>query len=197
MKPLSLAGPRSYLQRHRLAAQLLALSIAVVVAAAWTVANVSGRKQVLRAEESRVDRAAATLGKWATAFQPASSDEQERWRQAAFEVERLGSRRDERLALAAQIASQVERPGFMNVRVTFELADTASVLPPSRAAGSRTFALAPYRLAVSFRGNLSAARAFIENLPAAVVITGLQFRREGADLQGAVTLGIYEPADGK
>lgn len=197
MKTISLAAPTAYLRKHLFWVQLLSLTVLVLVAAGWIVVKAGRQKTAMRAEEARLHRAAATLGNWAATFQPAASEELAAWRQTSSETRQLGSRRDERLTVAREIAVQAERPGFTEVRVAFEPADSATAAPLPRAAGPYAFVLAPYRVSVSFRGDLAAARAFIGNLPAAVLVTGVKFKRDGTGFRGTVTLDIYEPANGQ
>lgn len=197
MKTISLAAPTAYLRKHVFWVQLLSLTVLMLVAAGWIVVKTGRQKTAMRAEETRLDRAAATLGNWAATFQPAASEELAAWRQTSSEARQLGSQRDERLTLAGEIAGQAERPGFTDVRVAFEPPDSATAAPLPRAAGPYAFVLAPYRVSVNFRGDLAAARAFLGNLPTAVLVTGVQFKREGTGLRGTVTLDIYEPAGGQ
>lgn len=197
MKTISLAAPTAYLRKHLFWVQLLSLTVLVLVAAGWIVVKAGRQKTAMRAEEARLHRAAATLGNWAATFQPAASEELAAWRQTSSETRQLGSRRDERLTVAREIAVQAERPGFTEVRVAFEPADSATAAPLPRAAGPYAFVLAPYRVSVSFRGDLAATRAFIGNLPAAVLVTGVKFKRDGTGFRGTVTLDIYEPANGQ
>lgn len=197
MKTISLAAPTAWFRRHLFQVQLLSLTLLVLVAAGWIVVTADRQKTTMRANEARLHSTAATLGHWAARFQPAASEESTAWRQTLSETRQLGSPRDERLTLAREIAGQAERAGFTEVRVAFEPPDSATTAPLPPAPGPYAFVLAPYRISVKFRGDLAAIGVFIGNLPPAVVVTGVRFKREATGLRGTVTLDIHEPAGGQ
>lgn len=196
MKTISLAVPTNYLRKNLFALQLLSLVVLVLVAALWIAVKASRKATALRMEETRVTREVTTLGGWTAKFQPAASEELAAWRETSMEARQLGVQRDERLALAAEIAGQAERPGFTEVRVAFAPPDPANPGAP-RSAGPYAFAPASYRLSINFRGDLASTKVLLGILPAATLVTGINFKREGSGLRGTITLNIYEPAGGQ
>jgi hypothetical protein len=197
VKTISLAAPTAWFRQHLFQVQLLSLTLLVLAAAGWIVVTAGRQKTAVRADEARLHRTAATLGNWAARFQPAASEESTAWRQTLSKTRQLGSPRDDRLTLAREIAGHAERAGFTEVRVAFEPPDSATTAPLPPALGPYAFVLAPYRISVKFRGDLAATRVFIGNLPPAVVVTGMQFKREATGFRGTVTLDIHEPAGGQ
>lgn len=197
MKTISLAIPAAYLRKNVFELQLLLLTMLVLLVALWIVAKASGHKTALHAEELRASRAASTLGTWTATFQPAASDESAAWRQTSIEARQLGVRHDERLAITAEIAGQAERPGFTDVRVAFAPPDSAPAAPIPRTAGPYVFVPAPYRILINFRGDLASTRDLLGNLPAAALVTGMKFKRDGSALRGSITLNVYELAGGQ
>lgn len=197
MKTITLAVPAAYLRKHVFEFQLLLLTMLVLLVSLWIVVQARGHKTALQAEELRVSRAAGSLGTWTATFQPATSEELAAWRQTSIEARQLGVRHDDRLAITSEIAGQAERTGFTDVRVAFATPDSVPAAAIPRAAGPYAFAPAPYRVLISFRGDLATTRGLLGNLPAAALVTGMKFKRDGSALRGSITLNIYEPAGGQ
>ena len=197
MKTISLTRPAAYLRKHVFELQLFLLTIFVLVAAVWVVVEVGRQKATLAAEEIRVSQAATTVSAWIVAFQPAASEESVAWRQTSMEARQLGSSHDERLAITAEIARQAERPGLTAVRVAFATPDSISAASMPRRAGPYFFSPAAYRVSINFLGDLGTAKGLLGNLPAAALVTGMKFKREGSAIRGSIMLNIYEPAGGR
>lgn len=172
------------------AVRLLAFGIGTALLL-WGAASARRAGLATRAELRQTERTADMLESWRARFRPATPAESLLWQRRRLEVQDLGVAGDERLALARRISRAAESAGLSDVRVLVVEADTTDFATRLSHEGMER-RIAPFGLAVEFRGNLQGVVAFIGELPLSVAPTQIGLVRQDGRSRHRMSLAVFE-----
>jgi hypothetical protein len=185
-----MADIRAWIARHRVQSEVLGLSLLALVV--FVTIGLRARKQgePLRAEQTRLQAASTEIAGFRTAFKSASPEQDLRITQLADSLS-VAVPREQRVALAQQIAAEADNAGLSDVRVRFATADSAAA--PERPDLVRApVGVADYSIAVECYGGFSSVLSLINRLPASVAVQ----RIVGTDVNGRarfqIALAVFE-----
>jgi hypothetical protein len=144
----------------------------------------------VRLETRRLSATAAEVSGFRAAFVSSSPDDDSRLSQLA---DSLGAAvpRDDRVALAQQVAARAEALGLLDVRVRFTPADSMA-LPHPPALSSSAIAVADYALALDGDGNLVSVLSLLGRLPPSVALERITAARARGTARYHMTFTVFE-----
>ena len=185
-----LADARAWVATHRV--QSPALGLAAVGLGAFVALGLHARKQgePLRTELAALQSAQAEVSTFRTAFSSSSPEHDLRIAQLVDSLS-FAVPREQRVALARQIAAEAEAVGLADVRVRFATPDSAAA--PERPALLRSpVATADYSIAIECHGGLASVLSLVNRLPTSVAVQ----RIVGTDVNGRsrfhLALAVFE-----
>jgi len=189
---MSTATVRAWLSGHRLQAE--ALGVCALAVAAAVVIGVRARRaaEPARLENGRLRQSASEVASFRKAFTPAAAEQDVR---IARLNDSLGVAvsRDNRVALAQQIAARAESLGLTGVRVKFAGVDSAAApTRPETSGGS--IIVADYSLVIECDGTLANVLALVNELPASVAVQRISAAQDRSAAQFRLVLGVFEQA---
>lgn len=164
------------------------LGIGLLTPAGYSASKAGAARRV---ELRQADSVLATFAEWRRRFKPAVAAESIAWRRTLLELEGLGVRGDERLALTRAVARAAEAAGLRDVRVLIQKPDTTGSAERLSTKGVLRQS-APFGLSVECRGNLQAVVTFLGELPPSVAPTDLILVRQDGRARHRLTLAVYE-----
>ncbi len=176
--------------QYRFQTALIAASAGAMFA--FTTIGVRMRRSVepVRREAARLSAQAAEIAQFRAAFVPSPPEHQRRLSEL---VDSLGvaTARDNRVALAQQVAARAEALGVSGVRVWFTPLDSATS-PQRPAPSSTTIAVADYALTLDGNGSLEAVLLLLRQLPPSVALERLGAVKGRAAAQYRLTFAVFE-----
>lgn len=186
----TLADVRTWVAAHPV--QSRALGLAVVGLVVFTTLGLRARKQSepLRAELATLETARTEVSTFRSAFKSSSPEQDLRIAHLSDSVS-VAVPREQRVALARQIAAEADAVGLSDVRVRFATPDSAAA--PTRPDLVRSpVATADYAIAVECYGGFASVLSLVNRLPVSVAVQ----RIVGTDVNGRarfqIALAVFE-----
>ena len=185
-------GIRALVRRYRVHAE--AVGVALLAIVVFLALGVRARRALgpLRADATRLSMTASEITRFRAAFAPSPQGQDLRLAQRADSLG-VSVSRDERVALAQQVAARAEALGLTNVRVKFAPRDTG-VAPARPELAAVIVAVADYSLSVDCDGNLAAVLSLVNQLPASVALQRITAAKVGGTTRYRLTFAVFESA---
>jgi hypothetical protein len=190
--PITLAGVRELVARHR--RRSVFIGVAVVVAVASIVAGSAARSRLsaVTIQRNRLRSMDSDATVFRSAFRQPSLEER------AFRFPdslAIAVSRESRFSLAQRIAQRAEQLGLSDVRVRFAAPDSGEA-PMAPELGGTHVAAADYSIALDCRGAFDAVLSLVNSLPAAVALQRVNGERAGTGepVDYHLALAVFEPA---
>jgi len=180
---------RALVARYRVQSAVIGVSIVAVVLFVAIGVRLRHAAEPLRLETTRLGATASELSAFRAAFVKSSPESDVRLSQLA---DSLGAAiaRDNRVALAQQVAARAEAMGLTGVRVRFTPADSVS-LPQHPA----FFSAASYALGLDANGSLEDVLSLLGQLPSSVALERLEAARARGTTQFRLSFAVVEATE--
>lgn len=186
----TIADVRGWIARHRVQSEALGLSLLALIVFVTLGLRARTQGEPLRAEQAKLEAASAEIAGFRAAFKSAAPEQDLRIAQLADSLS-VAVPREERVALAQQIAAEADAVGLSGVRVRFAAVDSAAA--PQRPDLVRApVGIADYAISVECYGGFSSVLSLVNRLPASVALQ----RIVGTDVNGRsrfqIALAVFE-----
>jgi hypothetical protein len=173
--------------------QLLAVTAAVIVAAASGWVGFQARKTSMALETKReaLQRATEQVASVQRQLRPPTPTETAELVAEASRIGALGVADADRLVLVDSIGRLAEASGLARVRVLSRARNDSLYLRP-RAVVSQTLAPAGYELNVEFAGGFAEVVKFVNSLPPSVSVSRFSAARRGGQTGYQMILSVYQ-----
>lgn len=186
------AQVRAWLVRYR--SQSGAIAVALVAVIGFVAFGVRARRaaQPLRLESASLSMAADEISRFHAAFSAGLPEQELRVTQLADSLG-VAVSRDNRVALAQQVAARAESLGLAGVRVKFVPVDSG--VPPQRPELlSNSVNVADYALVLDCDGGMAAVLSLLDQLPPSIALERLTGAKSRAGSQFRLTFAVFESA---
>jgi len=179
-----IAQLRATVARYRVQTALIAAAAIAVFVFVVVGVRLHRSAEPLRVETSRLGATVSEIDAFRSAFIPSTPESDARVQTDSVSV---AVARDDRVALAQEVAARAEALGLSSVRVRFTPADSA--MPPQTPAFS---AVASYALTLDADGSLGDVLSLLRRLPPSVALTRLGAVRAHGTTRHHLSFAVLE-----